>query len=141
MKLWNWNDDMDVKQIGYEVIGAAMRVHSHFGAGYLEEVYKNALMVELREHGMIAESEVPITIDCHGVRVGDYRADIMVENRMIVELKVVSMLLKRHEAQLVNYLVATGINDGILLNFGVESLQYKHKFRVHHNPVDPVNPV
>ena len=136
---------MDIDDLCYDVIGAAMRVHKFFGEGYLEEVYKNALMVELQELGLEAESEVAIPVDYHGVRVGDYRADIIVEKRLIIELKAVCALNKRHESQLVNYLVATGIDDGMLFNFGASSLEYKHKYRKYahsnKNLVNPVNPV
>ena len=125
---------MSIDELCYKVIGSAMAVHRHFGTGYLEEVYKNALMVELEALGLHAEK---------GVRVGDYRADIIVENRLILELKAVTALCSAHEAQLVNYLNATGIDDGLLINFGSSSLQHKHKYRIYRspNPVDPVNPV
>ena len=120
---------MDIDKLCYDVIGAAMRVHQFFGEGYLEEVYKNALVVELTEMGYKVEKEIPIPVDYHGVRVGDYRADVIVEDCLILELKASVSLNKRHEAQLVNYLAATGIDDGMLFNFGTESLQYKHKYR------------
>ena len=135
---------MDIEKLCYDVIGAAMRVHSYFGDGYLEEVYKNALLVELKKLGFEVQSEVAIPVDYHGIRVGDYRADIIVESRLILELKAVTASNKRHEAQVVNYLTATGINDGLLLNFGTPSLQYKHKYRLmakQNNLVNPVNPV
>ena len=120
---------MNIDNLCYDVIGAAMRVHSFFGDGYLEEVYKNALLVELRSMGLEVQAEVPIPVDYRGVRVGDYRADVIVEGSLILELKAVIALHKRHEAQLVNYLTATKIDDGILFNFGATSLQYKHKYR------------
>lgn len=134
---------MTAKELSHTVIGAAMRVHSHFGPGYLEEVYKNALMVELKACGIDAAKEVSIPVDYHGVRVGNYQADIIVEKTLILELKAVSLLVARHEAQLVNYLTATGIEDGLLINFGADSLQFKHKYRTYtpQNPVNPVNPV
>ena len=125
---------MDIEKLCYDVIGAAMRVHSYFGDGYLEEVYKNALLVELKKLGLVVQSEVAIPVDYHGIRVGDYRADIIVDARLILELKAVTALNKRHEAQVVNYLTATGINDGLLLNFGTPSLQYKHKYRLMMKP-------
>ena len=140
---------MDVKDIGdlcYRVIGAAMRVQTVLGPGYLEEVYKNSMLVELRSEGLKAEAEVNIPVDYRGVRVGNYKADIIVENQVILELKAVSCLVAQHEAQLVNYLTATRIDDGLLFNFGATSLQYKHKYRLYKspkpsNPVNPVNPV
>ena len=140
---------MDIDRLCYDVIGAAMRVHSFFGDGYLEEVYKNAMLVELRNRNLDARSEVAIPVDYKGVRVGDYRADIVVEKCLILELKAVMALNKKHEAQVVNYLTATGIDNGILFNFGSSSLQYKHKYRRFRkttksnsdNPVNLVNPV
>ena len=137
---------MNIDEVCYKVIGAAMAVHRHFGPGYLEEVYKNALMIELESAGLRSEKEVPIAVAYKGVRVGDHRADIVVENRLILELKAVVALNAAHEAQLVNYLNATGIDDGLLINFGAASLQHKHKYRVYRqqkplNPVNPVNPV
>jgi len=122
---------MKVEELCYKVIGAAMAVHRHFGSGYLEEVYKNAMMVELNERGLRAEKEVPIPVDYKGVRVGDYRADIIVENSLVLELKAVSALNAIHEAQLVNYLNATKIEDGLLINFGAASLERKHKYRTY----------
>ena len=134
---------MNVDEICHQVIEAAMAVHRHFGPGYLGEVYKNGLMVELDAAGLRSEKEVPIAVACKGVRVGDCRADIAVENRLILELKAVVALNAAHEAQLVNYLNATGIDDGLLINFGAASLQYKHKYRVYRQlqPLSPVNPV
>lgn len=113
------------------IIGLAMKVHRFFGAGYLEEVYKNALMVELARAGIRAEKEVSIAVEYEGVNVGNYAADIIVENRLILELKAVSALHPRHEAQLVNYLSATKIDEGLLINFGADSLQFKHKYRIY----------
>ena len=134
---------IDVRELTHRIIGAAMRVHSHFGPGFLEEVYKNALFVELQNDALSVAKEVAIPVDYRGVRVGDYKADLIVEQRVIVELKAVSSIIPRHEAQLVNYLVATRMDDGLLLNFGAPSLQFKHKYRLpkQFNPVHPVNPV
>ena len=136
--------EMEMTRLTHTVIGLAMKIHRHFGAGYLEEVYKNALVFELERAGVHAEKEVPIRVDYEGVCVGNYVADVIVENRLILELKAVSALVPRHEAQLVNYLAATQIDDGLLINFGSDSLQFKHKYRHYHgsqNPVNPVNPV
>ena len=135
---------MVAKELSYKIIGAAMAVHRHFGPGYLEEVYKNALSVELESLGIKAEKEAAIEVRYKNVCVGNYRADIVVENMIIVELKAIASLNASHEAQLVNYLTATGIDDGLLINFGAASLQHKHKYRVYvndGNPVNPVNPV
>ena len=150
--LTGWGEDdrinrievVSIDDLCYEIIGAAMAVHSHFGPGFLEEVYKNALAVELHRHGLYVDKEVPIPIDYQGVRVGNYQADMIVEGRVLIELKSVSMLLPRHEAQTVNYLCAAQIDDGLLINFGTDSLQYKHKYRhlrQKTSPPHPVNPV
>jgi len=120
-----------IDELCHDVIGAAMLVHAHFGPGYLEDVYRNALMVELAAAGVDSGKEVPIAVEYRGVRVGDYRADLVVGHKLIVELKACSALVPRHEAQLVNYLTATGIEDGLLINFGAESLQFKHKYRTY----------
>ena len=137
---------MNVEELRYKITGAAMAVHRHFGPGYLEEVYKNALLLELKELGLECEEEVPIPVEYKGVRVGDYRADIIVEKSLILELKAVSAMNASHEAQLVNYLNATKIDDGLLINFGAASLERKHKYRTYRpgcsktpNPVNDVS--
>ena len=124
---------MSIEKLCYRVIGAAMAVHRHFGSGYLEEVYKNALMIELDELGIKAEKEVAIPVDYKGTRVGDYRADVIVDKRLILELKAVSALNASHEAQLVNYLTATNIEHGLLINFGSEKIEIKRKYKTFKN--------
>jgi len=112
-----------------QVIGAAMKVHSALGPGFLESVYQNALMWELRKLGVKAEAERPITVRYDGQIVGAFTADVLVDDSVIVELKAVQTLAKTHEVQLVNYLVATGPDEGLVLNFGTERLEFKKKFR------------
>ncbi len=113
-----------------QVIGAAMKVHSALGPGFLESVYQNALIWELRKNGFKAEAGRAITVSYDGQIVGAFTADLVVNDSLIVELKASQMLIKAHEVQLVNYLVATGIDEGLLLNFGAERLEYKKKFRL-----------
>ena len=113
-----------------KVIGAAMKVHSALGPGFLESVYQNALIWELRKAGLKAEVGRQITVRYDGQIVGAFTADLFVNDSLIVELKATQLLAKAHEVQLVNYLVATGIDEGLLLNFGVERLEYKKKFRL-----------
>ncbi len=113
-----------------QVIGAAMRVHSTLGPGFLESVYRNALIWELRKAGLKAEAERPISVYYDGQLVGAFTADLLVNSSLIVELKSIQALAKAHEVQIVNYLVATGIDEGLLLNFGAERLEYKRKFRL-----------
>jgi GxxExxY protein len=113
-----------------QVIGAAMKVHSALGPGFLESVYQNALIWELRKNGLKAEAQRPISVYYDGQLVGAFMADMLVNDSLIIELKAIQALAKTHEVQLVNYLVATGIGEGLLLNFGAERLEFKKKFRV-----------
>lgn len=111
------------------VIGCAMRVHRGLGPGFLEVVYRNALCVELSSAGISFSTEEPIKIAYRGVEVGSYVADVLVEAQLIVELKAVEKLCAAHEVQIVKYLTATGIDTGLLLNFGSRSLEYRRKTR------------
>jgi GxxExxY protein len=124
---------MAEEEKGYDlcgkIIGAAMKVHSTLGPGFLESVYQNALVWELRKVGIKAEAERPITVRYDGQIVGAFTADLLVNDIVIVELKVSSAIAKIHEVQVVNYLVATGLDEGLVLNFGAERLEFKKKFR------------
>jgi GxxExxY protein len=113
-----------------KVIGPAMKVQSALGPGFLESVYQNALIWELRKDGFKAEAERPISVQYDGQIVGAFMADVLVNDSLIVELKASQSLAKAHEVQLVNYLVATRIDEGLLLNFGTERLEFKKKFRL-----------
>jgi len=108
---------MNIDDITYRINGAIFEVNHKLGAGFLEKVYQNALMVELAAIKLKAESQVPIVVKYKGVDVGEYFADIVVENQVILELKAVDSLQKIHEAQLLNYLKATGYKIGLLVNF------------------------
>jgi GxxExxY protein len=108
------------------IIKAAQNVHNTLGYGFLEKVYHNAIIIELRKMGMEAEYEKPITVYYDGQVVGEYYADIVVAGKVILEIKAVHTLNAAHEVQLVNYLKATDIDVGLLLNFG-ESLEVKRK--------------
>jgi GxxExxY protein len=112
-----------------KVIGFAMKIHSTLGSGFLESVYQSALALELRRAGLKVETEKPVSVLYEGEIVGAFVADLLVNDVLIVETKAVQMLAKIHEVQLVNYLVATGIDEGLLLNFGTERLEFKKKFR------------
>ena len=113
-----------------QVIGAAMKVHSTLGPGFLESVYQNALIWELQKLGLKVDAQRPITVGYDGQVVGFFTADLLVNDSLVIELKANQLLAKAHEVQLVNYLVATGIDEGLLLNFGAERLEYKRKFRL-----------
>ena len=108
---------MDINDITYQINGAVFEVNRILGHGFLERIYKKALLIELRKRGLKAESEVPIQVQYKGELVGDYFADIVVEDRIILELKAIEKLQPVHEAQLLNYLKATGIQVGLLINF------------------------
>jgi GxxExxY protein len=113
-----------------KVIGLAMKIHSTLGAGFLESVYHNALAHELKKAGMRFESEKQLAVFYDGIVVGEFAADFLVEDELIIELKAVQNLATAHEVQTVNYLVATGKDVGLLVNFGGERLEFKKKFRL-----------
>ena len=115
------------------IIGCAMEVHRRLGPGYLESVYEKALMIELRLAHTSCQNQMPIKVTYRDEAVGEFVADIVVEGRVIIELKACQTLHPRHEAQVVNYLVATGYDIGLLLNFGSDSLQFKRKCRVFYH--------
>jgi GxxExxY protein len=112
------------------VIGLAMQVHSTLGAGFVESVYENALCVELSAAQLDYERQKSLKVLYKQKIVGEFVTDILVTQALIIELKAVQTLLPIHEVQLVNYLTATGIDEGLLLNFGAESLQFRKKFRI-----------
>jgi GxxExxY protein len=113
-----------------QIIGLAMQVHSTLGPGFLESVYQNALIWELRKSGFRSEAQKPISVHYDGQVVGAFAADLLVSDALIVEVKAIQALAKPHEVQLVNYLTATGVNEGLLLNFGAERLESRKKFRL-----------
>ncbi len=111
-----------------KIIASAYEVHNTLGAGFLEKVYENAMMIELRKSGLQAQQQFNIPVYYKALQVGDYYADIIVENQVILELKAVENLAKIHEVQLVNYLQGTGIKIGLLINFG-SSVEVKRKYK------------
>ena len=121
---------MDINDITYAINGAVFEVNRVLGPGFLEKVYENALLIELRSRGLKAESRVPIKVLYKEDVVGEYIADILVEERVIIELKTLESLEKIHEAQLLNYLRATGIRLGLLVNFKHPKAEIK---RLVHN--------
>ena len=114
------------QELTQKIIKAAQNVHNVLGYGFLEKVYHNAMVLELRKMGLDAVYEKPITVYYDGQVVGEYFADIVVADSVILEIKAVQTLNAAHEVQLVNYLKATNIDVGLLLNFG-ESLDVKRK--------------
>ena len=111
-----------------KIIGCAYKVHNALGPGFLEKVYENALRIELEKLGLNIKQQGPINVTYEGQVVGEYYADLWVDGRVVIELKAIQTFTQRHEVQLVNYLTATGIDNGLLLNFG-PSVQVKRKFR------------
>jgi len=121
---------MKHEEITHEILKSAFKVHKTLGFGFLEKVYQNALVIELEKSGLKVTAERPINVHYDGKVVGEYIADLIVEDKVIVELKATEELSKKFEVQLVNYLTATGLEVGLLLNFNKERLQYKRKVRV-----------
>ena len=120
---------MDYKEITELIIGCAYRVYNKMGFGFLESVYEKCLLIELRKAGLYAESQKPITVYYDDEIVGKFIADIIVNDTIILELKSVRRILKAHEVQLVNYLVATGKPVGLILNFGERKVEITRKVK------------
>jgi GxxExxY protein len=116
---------MQIDEITYKINGAVFEVNRVLGHGFLEKVYEKALLIELRQLGLQAENQVPVPVFYKEHPVGDYYADIVVENCVIVELKAVKQLDKSHEAQLLNYLKATNFGVGLLVNFSQDNAKIK----------------
>jgi GxxExxY protein len=108
-----------------KALGACFDVAHELGAGFLESVYEKALVVALQQKGLQVERQVPLTVKFRGVIVGEFFADILVEKKLIIELKSVSTLRPEHQAQVINYLKATSIEVGLLVNFGNPKLEYR----------------
>ena len=122
-----------------KVIGFAMKIHRALGPGFLESVYLNALVHELRRASVSAEVGQRITVRYENVIVGEFVADLILNETIICELKANSSLAKADEVQLVNYLTATNRDVGLLLNFGAPSLQFKRKYRRASSTPDDVD--
>ena len=120
---------MEYEELTEEIIGCAYNVYNRMGFGFLESVYEKCLLIELSKAGLSADSQKPITVFYDGEIVGDFVADIIVDDTIILELKSVRRIAKAHEIQLVNYLVATGKPVGLLINFGEHKVDIKRKLR------------
>jgi len=116
---------MELEDLTYQINGAIYEVNRVLGSGFLEKVYENALLKELWLRGIKVESQYAMTVMYKGLSVGEYCADIVVENKIIIELKAIDMLKSIHEAQLLNYLKATGFNVGLLVNFAYPKAEIK----------------
>jgi GxxExxY protein len=120
---------MEYGELTQKIIGCAYRVFNKMGFGFLESVYEKCLLIELRKAGLNTESQKPITVYYDGEVVGEFLADIIVNDAVIIELKSVRRIIKAHEVQLVNYLVATGKPVGLILNFGESKVEIKRKVK------------
>ena len=122
---------MEIEELVKTIINASYSVARILCPGYLETVYQNALCHELRKNNILYEKEAPLHVKYDGEVVGQYRADILVDNQIILELKAVHSITDSHEIQLVNYLTTTGIDHGLIINFGRTPLEIKRKYRVY----------
>ena len=120
---------MEYGELTERIIGCAYRVFNKMGFGFLESVYEKCLLIEMRKAGLDTESQKPITVYYDGEVVGEFLADIIVNDAVIIELKSVRRIIKSHEVQLVNYLVATGKPVGLILNFGERKVEIKRKVK------------
>ena len=111
------------------IIGCAFDVHNRMGAGFLESVYENCMLIELEEKGLTATAQQPVDVHYKNERVGAYVADVIVEDLVILELKSVKELVDRHEVQLVHYLNATRTDVGLLINFGPGEADIRRKVK------------
>ena len=109
--------NMYEKELVYKIQGAVFEVYRQLGHGFLESVYQNALELELKQQNLVVEKELPLNVLYKNQLVGEFRADLIVEQRVLLELKAQKDLPKAAEAQLINYLKITGIKVGLLINF------------------------
>jgi GxxExxY protein len=128
--------ELQYEEITKAVIGCAFEVINELGAGFLESVYEKALLLALRQKGLSVIAQHPVKVIFRSVCVGDFYADIFVEKKVIVELKTVKAIAPEHQAQIINYLNATGIEVGLLINFGNPKLEYKRFTRSKNMNMD-----
>jgi len=120
---------MEYEKVTETIIGCAYRVYNKMGFGFLESVYEKCLLIEMRKAGLDTKTQKPITVHYDGEVVGEFVADMIVNDAIIIELKSVRRIIKAHEIQLVNYLVATGKPVGLILNFGERKVEIKRKVK------------
>ena len=120
---------MEYKKVTETIIGCAYRVYNKMGFGFLESVYEKCMVIELQKEGLDTESHKPIEVYYDGEIVGEFVGDMIVSDTIIWELKSVRQVIKAHETQLVNYLVATGKPVGLILNFGERKVEIKRKVK------------
>ena len=118
------------------IIGCAFDVAKELGSGFLESVYEQAMLLTLRQTGLSVVSQHPVNVTFRGECVGEFFVDLFVEEKVIVELKAVKVIAPEHQAQVINYLNATGIEVGLLINFGQPKLEYKRFTRSKKSNMD-----
>lgn len=127
------SEDLLYRELCYSVVGAAMEVHRGLGPGFYESVYQHALAHELATRGLAFETERRVSVKYKTWIVGQFDIDLLVEDKIIVELKAVAQLNQAHQAQAINYLAATGLELALLINFGEPSLRFKRVIRQPSN--------
>jgi GxxExxY protein len=120
----NDNEKIFHKDLSYKIIQLALEVHNELGCGFLEKVYENALMMLLERENIPAKQQAPADVYFHEKVIGQYFADILVDNKLILELKTVDTIANVHRAQVLNYLRATGIKLGLIMNFAKPKFEY-----------------
>lgn len=120
---------MEHKELTERIIGCAFKVYKEMGFGFLESVYEKCLLIELRNQGLPTESQSPVVVHYHEEIVGEFVVDLLVTDLVVIELKSVRSLVTAHEVQLVNYLKATRLDVGLLINFGETKVDVKRKTR------------
>jgi GxxExxY protein len=117
--------DLEHNELTREIIGAAMEVHSTLGCGFLESVYESAMAIEMNHRNMPYERQKAVPVMYKGEKAKDFICDFLIGGKVMVELKAIQQLTDVEEAQVLNYLKATGVRVGLLINFGQRSLKYK----------------
>jgi len=120
---------MEYEELTHKIIGCAYKVFNTLGYGFLESVYKKAMLIELTKNNLKVEAEKPLKVYYDNQIVGDFYIDLYIEDKVVVELKSVETLVKQHEVQLVNYLQGLQKDIGLLINFGPSGVNVKRKFR------------
>ena len=120
---------MQYQELTEIIIACAFHVYNKMGYGFLESVYEKCMLIELKKHALKVESQKPIIVKYENEVVGEFKADIIVEDTVILELKSVRQIVQAHEVQLVNYLVATGKPVGLIINFGEQKVEIKRKVK------------
>ncbi len=122
---------MEYEELTHKIIGCAYKVFNQLGFGFLESVYKKAMLIELTKNNLKVEAEKSLRVYYDNQIIGDFYIDLYIEDKVVVELKSVETLVKQHEVQLVNYLNALKKDIGLLINFGPSGVDVKRKFRTH----------